>query len=92
MLALNNDVVMMNDHARQVLSAPDQAALLAAAAEAMMGSKRAAIASTASTSRSSRANHRSPPLGHCGMTSVIARATLVQRAAGAVYRLDAPVP
>lgn len=41
--ALNNDVVMMNDHARQVLTAPDQAALLAAAAEAMMGRKRVMI-------------------------------------------------
>ncbi|MFD0503281.1 hypothetical protein ACFQ0G_10835 [Streptomyces chiangmaiensis] len=41
--ALNNDVVMMNDHARQVLTASDQAALLATAAEAMMGSKRVVI-------------------------------------------------
>ncbi|MEU1275661.1 GAF domain-containing protein [Streptomyces sp. NPDC005799] len=41
--ALNNDVVMMNDHARQVLSASDQTTLLATAAEAMMGSKRATI-------------------------------------------------
>jgi transcriptional regulator of acetoin/glycerol metabolism len=41
--ALNNDVVMMNDHARKVLSAPDQAALLTTAAEAMLGSKRVTI-------------------------------------------------
>ncbi|MGW0814550.1 sigma-54-dependent Fis family transcriptional regulator [Streptomyces viridiviolaceus] len=42
-LALNNDVVMMNDHARQALTTADQAALLAAAAEAMMGSRRVVI-------------------------------------------------
>ncbi|MFF0793689.1 sigma-54-dependent Fis family transcriptional regulator [Streptomyces spiralis] len=41
--ALNNDVVMMNDHARKVLSASDQAALLTTAAEAMLGSKRVTI-------------------------------------------------
>ncbi|HWG22609.1 sigma-54-dependent Fis family transcriptional regulator [Actinospica sp.] len=41
--ALNNDVVMMNDHARQVLAPQDQAALLEAAAEAMYGSRRAAL-------------------------------------------------
>jgi transcriptional regulator of acetoin/glycerol metabolism len=41
--ALNNDVVMMNDHARQLLSAADQAALLSTAAMAMIGSRRATI-------------------------------------------------
>lgn len=41
--ALNNDVVMMNDHARQVLAPQDQAALLGAAAEAMFGSRRVTI-------------------------------------------------
>ncbi|MEV7382815.1 sigma-54-dependent Fis family transcriptional regulator [Streptomyces lydicus] len=41
--ALNNDVVMMNDHARKVLSTADQSALLTTAAEAMMGSKRVSI-------------------------------------------------
>ena len=34
-LALGNDVVMMNDHARQVLDPGDQAALLGHAAEAL---------------------------------------------------------
>lgn len=42
-LALNNDLVMMNDHARQVLPPQDQAALLATSAEAMHGSKRAIL-------------------------------------------------
>ena len=42
-LALNNDLVMMNDHARQVLPPQDQATLLATAAEAMHGSKRAIV-------------------------------------------------
>lgn len=41
--ALNNDVVMLNDHARQALSAQDQATLLATAAEAMLGSRRATV-------------------------------------------------
>ncbi|MCQ8186951.1 sigma-54-dependent Fis family transcriptional regulator [Streptomyces rugosispiralis] len=41
--ALNNDVVMMNDHARQALTASDQAALLATAVEAMRGKKRVMI-------------------------------------------------
>jgi transcriptional regulator of acetoin/glycerol metabolism len=41
--ALNNDVVMMNDHARQVLAPQDQAALLGAAAEAMVGSRRVTL-------------------------------------------------
>ena len=42
-LALNNDLVMMNDHARQLLPPQDQATLLATAAEAMHGSKRAIV-------------------------------------------------
>jgi len=42
-LALNNDLVMMNDHARQLLPPQDQATLLATAAEAMHGSKRAIL-------------------------------------------------
>ncbi|WP_086725247.1 sigma-54-dependent Fis family transcriptional regulator [Streptomyces carpinensis] len=41
--ALNNDVVMMNDHARQVLAPEDQAALLGTAAEAMWGGRRASV-------------------------------------------------
>lgn len=41
--ALNNDVVMMNDYARQVLSPADQAVMLSEAAEAMRGSKHANI-------------------------------------------------
>lgn len=41
--ALNNDVVMMNDYARQVLSPDDQAVMLGEAAEAMRGSKHANI-------------------------------------------------
>jgi transcriptional regulator of acetoin/glycerol metabolism len=41
--ALNNDIVMMNDHARQALAPQDQSALLGAAAEAMSGSRRAAL-------------------------------------------------
>jgi transcriptional regulator of acetoin/glycerol metabolism len=42
-LALNNDLVMMNDHARQLLPPQDQATVLATAAEAMHGSKRAIL-------------------------------------------------
>ncbi|SFE91126.1 Transcriptional regulator of acetoin/glycerol metabolism [Actinacidiphila alni] len=41
--ALNNNVVMMNDHARQLLAPQDQTALLGAAAEAMFGSRRATL-------------------------------------------------
>ncbi|WP_433455304.1 sigma-54-dependent Fis family transcriptional regulator [Streptomyces sp. CA-142005] len=41
--ALNNDVVMMNDHARQSLAPGDQAVLLGTAAEAMWGGKRASV-------------------------------------------------
>jgi transcriptional regulator of acetoin/glycerol metabolism len=42
-LALNNDVVMMNDHARQVLDPGDQAALLGQAGEALAGGKTGAV-------------------------------------------------
>jgi transcriptional regulator of acetoin/glycerol metabolism len=42
-LALNNDVVMMNDHARQVLDPSDQAVLLGQAGEALAGGKTGAV-------------------------------------------------
>jgi sigma-54 dependent transcriptional regulator, acetoin dehydrogenase operon transcriptional activator AcoR len=42
-LALNNDVVMMNDHARQVLDPGDQAVLLGQAGEALAGGKTGAV-------------------------------------------------
>ena len=40
----NNDIVMLNDHARAVLDPADQAALLAHAAEALAGDRRGAVA------------------------------------------------
>ena len=42
-LALNNDVVMMNDHARQVLDPADQPALLGRAAEALASRHRGPV-------------------------------------------------
>jgi sigma-54 dependent transcriptional regulator, acetoin dehydrogenase operon transcriptional activator AcoR len=42
-LALNNDVVMMNDHARQVLEPGDQAVLLGQAGEALAGGRTGAV-------------------------------------------------
>jgi sigma-54 dependent transcriptional regulator, acetoin dehydrogenase operon transcriptional activator AcoR len=42
-LALSNDVVMMNDHARQVLEPGDQAVLLGQAGEALAGGSAAAV-------------------------------------------------
>ena len=41
MLALGNDVVMLNDHARNALSPVDQAALITQATEALGGASRA---------------------------------------------------
>ncbi len=42
-LALSNDVVMMNDHARQVLEPGDQAVLLGQAGEALAGGRAGAV-------------------------------------------------
>src|SRR5947199_4187060 len=42
-LALNNDVVMMNDYARQVLDPADQSVLLGRAAEALATRRTAAV-------------------------------------------------
>jgi len=42
-LALSNDVVMMNDHARQVLEPGDQAVLLGQAGEALAGGRSGAV-------------------------------------------------
>jgi transcriptional regulator of acetoin/glycerol metabolism len=42
-LALNDDVVMMNDHARQVLDPGDQAVLLGQAGEALMAGRGGAV-------------------------------------------------
>jgi transcriptional regulator of acetoin/glycerol metabolism len=42
-LALNNDIVMMNDHARQVLDPGDQAVLLGQAGEALAGGRTGAV-------------------------------------------------
>jgi transcriptional regulator of acetoin/glycerol metabolism len=53
-LALGNDIVMLNDHARQALSPADQAALISQATEAL--SAEAAVAET--RGRWGRASHR----------------------------------
>jgi sigma-54 dependent transcriptional regulator, acetoin dehydrogenase operon transcriptional activator AcoR len=42
-LAINNDVVMMNDHARQVLEPGDQAVLFGQAGEALAGGRTGAV-------------------------------------------------
>jgi sigma-54 dependent transcriptional regulator, acetoin dehydrogenase operon transcriptional activator AcoR len=42
-LALSNDVVMMNDHARQILEPGDQAVLLGQAGEALAGGRSGAV-------------------------------------------------
>ncbi len=69
-LALNNDVVMMNDHARQVLEPGDQAVLLGQAGEALAGGRSGAVEVELPTGLTARMHcrpTRSPsPLGTAG--------------------------
>ncbi|HWM07470.1 MAG TPA: helix-turn-helix domain-containing protein, partial [Actinophytocola sp.] len=75
--ALNNDVVMMNDYARQVLSPQDQAMLLATAAEAMHGSKRAILDVDLPSGAKARL-YCAPVLTESGPTGGVVRVRLVE--------------
>jgi transcriptional regulator of acetoin/glycerol metabolism len=77
--ALNNDVVMMNDFARQVLSPQDQAMLLATAAEAMHGSKRAILDVDLPTGAKARL-YCSPVLTESGPSGGVVRVRLAEPA------------
>jgi sigma-54 dependent transcriptional regulator, acetoin dehydrogenase operon transcriptional activator AcoR len=57
-LALNNDVVMMNDHARQVLDPADQSALLGQAAEVLAARHRGSVEVTLPTGAMARMHCR----------------------------------
>ena len=84
-LALNNDVVMMNDHARQVLDPGDQAALLGQAGEALAGGKTGAVEVDLPTGLTARI--------HCRPTrSLSMHATAVGSSGGVVHvkLLEAP--
>ena len=69
-LALTNDVVMMNDHARQVLDPGDQAVLLGQAAEALAGGRSGAVEVELPTGLTARMHCRPTrslgPLGTAG--------------------------
>ena len=69
-LAINADVVMMNDHARQVLEPGDQAVLLGQAGEALAGGKTGAVEVELPTGLSARMYCRPTrslsPLGGAG--------------------------
>jgi transcriptional regulator of acetoin/glycerol metabolism len=75
--ALNNDVVMMNDYARQVLSPQDQAMLLATAAEAMHGSKRAILDVDMPSGAKARL-YCAPVLTESGPTGGVVRVRMVE--------------
>jgi transcriptional regulator of acetoin/glycerol metabolism len=77
--ALNNDVVMMNDYARQVLSPQDQAMLLATAADAMHGSKRAILDVDLPTGARARL-YCSPVLNESGPSGGVVRVRLAEPA------------
>ncbi len=77
--ALNNDVVMMNDYARQVLSPQDQAMLLATAADAMRGSKRAILDVDLPTGVKARL-YCSPVLAESGPSGGVVRVRLAEPA------------
>ncbi len=76
-LALNNDLVMMNDHARQLLPSQDQATLLATAAEAMRGSKRAILDVDLPSGAKARI-YCSPVLAESGPSGGVVRVRLVE--------------
>jgi transcriptional regulator of acetoin/glycerol metabolism len=76
-LALNNDLVMMNDHARQVLPPQDQATLLATAAEAMHGSKRAILDVDLPSGAKARI-YCAPVLAESGPSGGVVRVRLVE--------------
>ncbi|MGH3402160.1 MAG: GAF domain-containing protein [Streptosporangiaceae bacterium] len=69
-LALSNDVVMMNDHARQVLEPGDQAVLLGQAGEALAGGRAGAVEVDLPTGLTARMHCRPTrslsPLGTAG--------------------------
>jgi sigma-54 dependent transcriptional regulator, acetoin dehydrogenase operon transcriptional activator AcoR len=69
-LAINSDVVMMNDHARQVLDPGDQAVLLGQAGEALAGGKTGAVEVDLPTGLTARMHCRPTrslsPLGTAG--------------------------
>jgi len=69
-LALSNDVVMMNDHARQVLEPGDQAVLLGQAGEALAGGRSGAVEVELPTGLTARMHCRPTrslsPLGTAG--------------------------
>jgi len=67
-LALNDDVVMMNDHARQVLDPGDQAVLLGQAGEALLAGRGGAVEVELPTGITARMYCRPTPspAGHSG--------------------------
>ena len=71
MLALSNDVVMMNDHARQVLDPGDQVALLGHAAEALIAGRRPA-AVTVDLPTGAQARMLCRPLSATGCPAAVA--------------------
>jgi transcriptional regulator of acetoin/glycerol metabolism len=65
-LALNDDVVMMNDHARQVLDPGDQAVLLGQAGEALAAGRGGAVEVELPTGITARMYCRPTPSVHIG--------------------------
>jgi transcriptional regulator of acetoin/glycerol metabolism len=79
--ALNNDVVMMNDYARQVLDPADQSVLLGRAAEALAGRHRGAIVVELPTGVTARMYCR-PVHGESRLAGGVVHVKLLQQGAG----------
>ena len=81
-LALNNDVVMMNDHARHLLDPADQSALLGLAAEALAHGHRTQILIDLPTGNRARMSCR-PVQGEGRVCGGVVHVTLIESGAGA---------
>ena len=88
-LALNNDVVMMNDHARQVLDPADQVVLLAQAAEALASRHPVPVEVDLPTGAKARMYCR-PVSGDDRLAGGVVHVKLVEPGAGRVAGETAP--
>ena len=89
--ALNNDVVMMNDQARHVLSPAEQSLLLSQAAEALAGRNPTAALTVVLPSGAEARMFCRPVRGEGGLTGGVVHVRLEERHAG-VHRDPAPAP
>ncbi|MDX6204454.1 MAG: sigma-54 dependent transcriptional regulator, acetoin dehydrogenase operon transcriptional [Frankiales bacterium] len=79
-LALNNDVVMMNEHLREVMDTPDQAALISYAVDTMRGEHRQAVRTVELPSGRTAHLRYSPASSESGPAGGVFRIRLGQQA------------